>query len=218
MVTVKVGRVPNQRTFSVHKALLVHHSDYFAAALGQNWQEGQDNVVTLDHDDGNVFKAFFDFLYKGKIYTQPGTEDDTIRVGEDHGREWKMLQDLWVFGESRMSTSFKDAAVDAMIAKVLTDGELAGERIVTIYYKSTTSSAIRRLLIDFEIWARGPGNLVCFTQPTHPSAVEVLHDIAVALDKIKISGRKGRALYESENTCAYHEHVAEKKACYKTMF
>jgi hypothetical protein len=47
MVTVEVG--PDRKRFLIHKALLVHHSEYFAAATRGPWKDTQDGVVPL-HD------------------------------------------------------------------------------------------------------------------------------------------------------------------------
>jgi hypothetical protein len=45
IVTVEV--VPDRRRFLLHKALLSHHSEYFAGALRGKWQEAQTGVVPL---------------------------------------------------------------------------------------------------------------------------------------------------------------------------
>jgi hypothetical protein len=71
VVTVRVGSNHSEQTFPVHKALLVRHSEYFAAALSQSWKEGKEGVVTLDRGAAEHFKAFCNFLYTGKIYTIP---------------------------------------------------------------------------------------------------------------------------------------------------
>jgi len=42
-------------------------------------------------------------------------------------------------------------------------------------------------------------------------------DLALALTKVKVNGREKIAPYETD-TCTYHEHEAEGKPCYKTMF
>ncbi|KAF1970501.1 hypothetical protein BU23DRAFT_570673 [Bimuria novae-zelandiae CBS 107.79] len=46
IATVEVG--PNAKKYNVHKALLVHHSEYFAKALTGSWTEAQTGVVKLD--------------------------------------------------------------------------------------------------------------------------------------------------------------------------
>lgn len=44
VVTVKVG--PDSIKYNVHKAMLVHHSEYFKKALNGSWKEAEENMVT----------------------------------------------------------------------------------------------------------------------------------------------------------------------------
>jgi hypothetical protein len=125
---------------------------------------------------------------------------------------------LWIFGEERLSTSFKDAVVDAMIAKVVSGEGVPTSHVPTVYHYSAATSSIRRLLVDVSVWAVNPGRLGSIEKPSHPAAIEYLYDLAVALDKIKVTGRKGKLPYEADDTCAYHEHVAAGNPCYTTMF
>lgn len=46
IVVVEVG--PNSIKHHVHKALLIHHSDYFRKVLTGSWKEAQEQVVTLE--------------------------------------------------------------------------------------------------------------------------------------------------------------------------
>lgn len=46
MVTVVIG--PSKTKYLIHKALLVHHSEYFSKALGDPWVEAEERVVSLE--------------------------------------------------------------------------------------------------------------------------------------------------------------------------
>lgn len=214
---VKVGDDQPEQEFPVHKALLVRHSEYFAAALGKGWKEGKGRYVTLDCGVTEQFKAFCNFLYTGKIYTMLD-ENMAGELSSGQSCEWKALCDLWIFGEERLSTSFKDAVVDAMIAKVISNEGVPNCYAPTIYQYSAETSSVRRLLVHIGVWDISAGNLASTERPSHPAAVEYLYDLAVALDQLKDTGRKGRGPYATSDTCAYHEHVAEGKPCYTTMF
>jgi hypothetical protein len=65
MVTVKVG--PDHETYRIHKALLVHHSDYFRSALRQCWKEGDEWTVVLAELEPLAFDVFVDWLYTNRI-------------------------------------------------------------------------------------------------------------------------------------------------------
>jgi len=48
-VTLEIG--PDHLKYSVPKALLVYHSEYFRNALKESWKEGQENLIVLDDVD-----------------------------------------------------------------------------------------------------------------------------------------------------------------------
>lgn len=54
LVTVKVG--PIGKTYTVHKALLVHHSGYFRKALKGSWQEAKEGTITLSDVEPHICK------------------------------------------------------------------------------------------------------------------------------------------------------------------
>ena len=46
IVIVEIG--PEAKKYNVHKALLMHHSQFFKKALTGSWKEAQQGVVRLD--------------------------------------------------------------------------------------------------------------------------------------------------------------------------
>jgi hypothetical protein len=53
-VVLKVGL--DQKQFHIHKALLVHHSEYFRKALNGPWKEATEGVVKLEDVEPEVGK------------------------------------------------------------------------------------------------------------------------------------------------------------------
>lgn len=161
---------------------------------------------------------FYDFLYSRKIYSmQDGdyskVEGDLWRDGTDG--EWRRLLKLWSLGERLLSTSFKDAVVDALISKIkgasyFVDGH------EEVYSQSYTWSKIRTLWVDSFIWQWRPGTLENQSHKKRNS--EFYFDVVVAMDKIKADGRGKVSPFLGEDTCMYHDHDDEDKPCYKTMF
>jgi multisubunit Na+/H+ antiporter MnhE subunit len=45
-IIIEIG--PDRKRYYVHRALLVHHSEYFAKALQGSWKEAQEGVITLE--------------------------------------------------------------------------------------------------------------------------------------------------------------------------
>jgi hypothetical protein len=46
IVTIEIGA--ERKQYCVHKALLVHHSEYFKKALQGDWKEAREGKVTLE--------------------------------------------------------------------------------------------------------------------------------------------------------------------------
>lgn len=63
-----VGSGTSEKTFLVHKDLIVKHSEYFVSALKGCWREGREHKVTLSEDNVEAFEIFAQFIYTGKIY------------------------------------------------------------------------------------------------------------------------------------------------------
>lgn len=54
IVVVEIG--PERKKYYIHRALLVHHSEYFRKALHGSWQEAEKGVVALDDVELTVCK------------------------------------------------------------------------------------------------------------------------------------------------------------------
>ena len=65
MIVIEIG--PQQATYRIHKALLLHHSDYFRKALQQCWKEGEERRVIIDDFEEPAFDVFVEWLYAGNI-------------------------------------------------------------------------------------------------------------------------------------------------------
>jgi hypothetical protein len=80
MVNVKIG--PEHATYRIHKALLVHHSDYFRNALCGSWKEAEEGQVVLNDLETSAFDVFVDWMYTKKI---PETEQQWLTPEPDEG-------------------------------------------------------------------------------------------------------------------------------------
>jgi hypothetical protein len=54
VVVLKVG--PDQKQYHIHKALLVHHSEYFRKALNGPWKKATERVIKLEDVEPEVGK------------------------------------------------------------------------------------------------------------------------------------------------------------------
>ncbi|KAJ8111033.1 hypothetical protein OPT61_g6274 [Boeremia exigua] len=65
MVIVEIGT--NKIRYSVHKALLIHHSEYFRTALRGPWKEADEGVARLVEIETPEFNLFVHWLYTQQV-------------------------------------------------------------------------------------------------------------------------------------------------------
>ena len=200
----------------MHKKLLLQHSRYFSACLGKEWREGKNNTVKMEEDDPEAFEVFNHFVYVGKIFTMKESDlsyDAEKNHSTDH--EWDRLMRCWMLGDKLQSTTFKDAITDATtIKKLATRIQLVGVQ-AQIYENSAGLCGMRKLVVDFAVWEWDQKTISTYLSHTHPA--QLLYDLAVALNKARISGIQGSAPFKQANTCYYHDH-GDDSPCYKTLF
>ncbi|KAK4952681.1 hypothetical protein LTR10_009487 [Elasticomyces elasticus] len=211
-VAVHVGDGTRMKTFDVYQDVVVRHSEFFKAALKpETWKEGQERSVSLPEDHAKYFEIFFHFLNSGRVFSD--RDDYNTETKVDY--EWFQLINCWALGHKLLSTSFRDAVLDAITTKMMDDNRWCLDLYRESFKKSTPSPKFRCLLADIVVYMytdedwKDCEDIVKF--PEH------LLDVAKAFDKIKVSGRSATAPW-TNNDCTYHEHVADGTPCYKTLF
>ena len=187
--------------------------------MNNDLKESKQRTINLVDHDREGFEIFYQFLYTGHIFSSKDGDYQKIKDNPTHTHtdtEWSRLRDAWVLGGKLMSTSFKDAIVDALISKINTTNRFPTTLHEDIYPKSTKQSRMRKLLVELTIWSWHPGDLT--TRIFRVDSAEFFFDLVVAMASIKQTDRQGESPYKGEDTCLYHEHEAEGKVCYKTMF
>lgn len=212
IITVKVGRKENSKTFTVHENLLTKYSDFFRTALNGQWAESKTNSVLLPQHNPESFSIFTQYLYDGQIYSAKDDEDDRVTAGADW--EWLRLLEAWRLGDSLLAPSFNDAIVDVVIAKIHQSYRYPIGMVKHTHYFGGKSAGLRRLSLDIAIWVWEDED---YDTQLNDVPHEFLVDLAEALGKTREAGRKGEDPLENAG-CRYHDHVAEGKPCYETMF
>jgi hypothetical protein len=64
-IVVKVG--VEEKKYTLHKKLLLHHSSYFRGALSGNFKETDEGVIPLDDVQTDVFDIFVDYIYEKRL-------------------------------------------------------------------------------------------------------------------------------------------------------
>ncbi|KJX96165.1 hypothetical protein TI39_contig802g00002 [Zymoseptoria brevis] len=112
------------KDFPVTKYLLVNASDFFKAALAQEWVEGQTRTVKLPDDDAESFSG----------YSLPSA--------------FKMF----ILGDKLLDIAFKDAMTDAVLAVMLKqrggNTYMSPKRFaISLLYKKETPGHMRDLIV-----------------------------------------------------------------------
>lgn len=112
-----------------------------------------------------------------------------------------------------LSTSFKDAVVDAMVTKL--NYGIPRHLHLVFYTGSNSQSMARKLAVDVIVWKCPAGY---FNKEHFGDASEEFRwDLLSRLGKVKDTG-KGVTVPWTAGGCTYHDHVAAGLPCYKELF
>ena len=106
------------KTFIIHKSVLVKHSDVFKAAKNGSWAESESGKVTLPEHNVESFELFANFLYNGKVASAKHGDIESATATVTCDSEWATLGNAWCLEQQLLSTNFKDAISDALLAKI----------------------------------------------------------------------------------------------------
>lgn len=219
IITILVGPEPTATQFFIHADLVSKHSDFFAACLKPGWKESAESTVRLPGlpaTSAAVFEDFLSFLYTGKVYSI--VQDEGTRAGGEE--EFFRLGDAWVLGEMLLSSSFKDAAVDAIIHKIAADECFPSFECLPLYAQSPAGSPVRRLMVDIAAHYWSEASVSTLDADGDPVVLaSFFQSVTVALLKRSLLPkpvRKVKHPLSQESPCFYHEHG--EGPCYKSMF
>lgn len=168
---------------------------------------------------------FEHFVYTGKIFSEedkvPGN-NVVVNKAVDGSRditdqEWAMLGEAWGLGDRLLSVSFKDAVIDAMIAKLADEAPAVPTNLHReVYHYGSEGSLFRQLVVNVavEYW-----RCEWFSQKDllKDAAEEFRDDLICALAR-KVGGIEGQGNPRKALGCEYHEHRSAGEPCYRTMF
>ncbi|KAM0515288.1 hypothetical protein ACHAPE_006245 [Trichoderma viride] len=175
------------------------------------WETSASGSVTLKEEDPEVFEVYQHWLYFENLPVQndsPGLEGNT---------EYVQLAKAYVLGEMLQDVNFKDAVLDAILAKSrskASDGQRwfpVGPAIRYIYEGTPESSAARRLLVDLYAYH---GYAEWLTQWANKDDLpkQFLLDLAIAT--LAKRPRPPASLALKAGACDYHEHLPDSNSCY----
>jgi len=108
MVTIEVGQVPDTKKFRVHKNIICRSSDYFSSAFEATLINASNQHLRLPEEHADVFEAFCDWLYSGKI------RDPSLHTGD------MTPSDLFWLRVYTMADRYNDIALHDLAASKIT--------------------------------------------------------------------------------------------------
>jgi hypothetical protein len=202
-VSIEVG--PEHRRYVLHKALLLHYSDYFRNALNGSWMEAEDRTITLDDVEPGTFNVFVDWLYSQKF---PTTDKDWQVVTETEDESDLNIIKTCAFGDRFMVPKlFQDANNHYVDAKL----NLSLYSIVIYAFNNLRSDTpLLKFLVDLHcaVWQRTCDDTdedEKALQPQLPNdfLVRVMYRYS-ELRETKIDGTE-------LDRCSYHVHTSDEE-------
>lgn len=207
-IVVIVGQRENSRSFFIHCNLICTFSPFFNAACSGFWKESQESVVKLPEDYPEIFELYVKWLYTGELVKLSTNAEE-----EDYPEHTTLtvLACAWFLGDKLLDSTFKNAAIDAIIERVRETNHYPCALASFIYENTTEESPLRRLLVDFYAYAyerswfvgndRGPD--------MDDAPREFFRDVLVKIIMLK----EGPAVEEPgdwpwvKDRCQYHDHA-----------
>ncbi|KAH4107729.1 hypothetical protein HBI56_169460 [Parastagonospora nodorum] len=216
IVTVEIG--PDQKKYYVHKALLVHHSEYFKRALRGAWKEAHKDLVTIEDVEPVVFNIFLHWLYTQQIPNSLDYEewDQVMGTKGTSDLEDAMTRvQAYSFGDRFLVPNFRrtmnEAFVDMMVADVLPDPSKVDDLVVWAFENVPSDRPLLQLLVNqfCDDWNNFP------VSATEIEALKTLPGSFLARVVTRYNQLKNYP--NNDIQCCYLEHTDyELESCTKT--
>lgn len=195
--------------------LIVEKSQYFKAAYRGDWKEAQTRTVKLQDVDVEAFDSYMFWIHRGELAIN--TDFDLLEGGKiQHAAAYahiNKLVRLWLLGDRLSDSKFRNTVMDAILGVFsgLISDSGTGSRLlpphltVLIWSNTTEGRALRRLVIDYYLYAVTPEEMDSQWDKFHPDFVK---ELAVGALKRPSEARSDPREVEvwTRRICDFHEH------------
>ncbi|KAI5264101.1 hypothetical protein E4T47_08837 [Aureobasidium subglaciale] len=210
MTTVIVGS--SREKFLMHASLVTPVSGFFAMGLTSSFKKAESGVFEMEAESPAAFSVFVHWIYTNRLFIKKTASSDSSAVEYDD-EEWEYLPRLYTLGERLDAPRFKDAVMSAILEKVGEDKVIPDNWASYTYQNTVTDCALRRLIVDFHVFAHKCKLLKKGAGPdAEDPEAEFLQD---AMSKMADAVEWGTVSHQHmpwDNACHYHEHGDE--ACH----
>ncbi|KAL5113739.1 hypothetical protein ACEQ8H_008381 [Pleosporales sp. CAS-2024a] len=202
LVEINVRDVKNstQKAYTLPRELLRWHSSYFAAALDPKSQlQGVDKVKYPLEERHEVFEIFLCWLWTGRLR-------DALKADEDPHLSEVVLFELWIFADMRGIPALGNAAIDALLERLVAKGQQVPLTLICKVYESTTSGAlIRKYFVDTFVLTQLPAWWMTLDADTLPFKF-VLEALPKLLTRGVNAQRMHLTAWKQHDRCQWHDH------------
>jgi hypothetical protein len=213
---VKVGG-DNGKIFPVHQALLTSTSGFFQDALRDQFQGPHIREIALPFADTDAFMVYNKFLYNLLFCSMKDGDRRSGEANSANDLEWNRLVMCYQLGSLLRDVEFKDATIDAMIEKMISNNAPFVPLASAIYPFSNANSPHRELARDIFLvmWPRF--RLACLLDNDQPDQFrrDVLNVIGQKLEHGLGAQTIPGYFADQRDECLYHEHRLTRTPCYK---
>lgn len=204
----------NKKYYTGHKVILSRSSDFFKKACNKEWKEGQSKIIRLPEVEPEAFDIYLQYLYTGEVVAT----DDELPEHRDGSREaqaqvvrlhWILIE-TYLLADMLLDTKSKNAIMDAFI-EILKDTKRLPDldTITDVFRKTTDTSPMRRLLVDFVAFRV---DLDTFKGIGARHSPEFLVEVSLRLMRYKDDVNRRTDPIDTPS-CRYHEHDEAHLSC-----
>lgn len=138
--TVRIIVGQSKEAFTLHKGILCNVAPYFRAALEGHFRESVEQVLEMPEEDPTVFRSFQLWVYTKSILEE-GENLDAVA--------WRLLIDLYIFGDRYDIPILQDEAIDLLIDKRDAFNKIPASHFGYVYHNTPERSPLRKLCVDW---------------------------------------------------------------------
>jgi hypothetical protein len=219
IITVLVGE--DSTAFTVEKHVLLQSSKFFKAASDQSSKSVRRNEVKLLDKTPRSFGIYLKWLRDGYFYTRedtdvddPPTLDNEGSLGDEEFNKW---EECYRLGHYLQDCSFKDACIDLLQEKMVTEDTYMFELAATIYANTSAPSTHRNFAIDVvaHFWDEDGFGDIREDDSPYEFLGDLIKYIGPAMRREELGEEEEKEMFFRYAGCKYHEHVALNEPCYK---
>lgn len=199
----------SETSFTIHKDLVCHHSDFFTAACSSVWSEGKDGKVRLPAIETQTFKLYAHWVYASNIdlaildLPQPMFGPfSTLGFAQMLQMTFELFR-LYVAADMLLDQRLKSRTIDILLIRINENQFMVSNLSLNYVWASTREGALlRRLVAD---WVTVNPSATFFAQIGPRLSKECL--LALMVRQMERCGQTAQ-MPTLRDRCAYHEHKA----------